>query len=133
MQTVQTAEETQEKRKVGNPQWTKGRSGNVHGRPKGLNKEKKTNRENRSAELLNLIRKFKPLQTKAIQAAVNILDNEEASENGKLRASAMIIQTYKELLKDLYDYRYDDEESEDIQANNSPVFSLRVLENSDKK
>jgi hypothetical protein len=135
MQTANaTAEETQEKRKVGNPQWQKGTaSPNPNGRPKGLNREKKTNRENRSAELLNLIRKFKPLQTKAIQAAVNILDNEEASENGKLRASAMIIQTYKELLKDLYDYRYDDEESEDIQQHNNVKFSLHMLPQPDKK
>ena len=132
---MQTAEETQEKRKVGNPQWQKGTaSPNPNGRPKGLNREKKTNRTLRFESLLDLLRKFKPLQTKAIQAAVAILDDKEASENGKLRSAALIIQTYRELIKDAYMKEYDEEESEEIQQKNGgPVFSLRVLENPDKQ
>ena len=81
---------------------------------------------------MSLVRKLKPIQTKAIQAAVNILDDKLASENGKLRSAALIIQTYKDLVKDLYDYRYDDEESEEIQQDNKPIFSLHMIPQKDK-
>jgi hypothetical protein len=127
--------EAQEKRGPGNPQWRSGgKSPNPTGRPKGLNKEKKTNRELRNSELLQLVRKFRPLQTKAIQAAVAIIDNEQASESGKLRSAALLIQTYKDLLTTLYDYRYDDDEAEEIQQQNGggTVFSLRMIDG-DKK
>ena len=93
------------------------------------NKEKKSNREQRSIQLLNLIRKFVPLQTKAIQAAAKILDNKESNDASKLRASALIIGTYRDLLKDLYDYRYDEEEGESITEDPpAPKFSLKMLE-----
>ena len=131
---MQTAEETQEKRKVGNPQWQKGTaSPNPNGRPKGLNREKKTNKVLRQEEFMGLVRKFKPHLAKAIQAAVTIIENAEASENGKLRASALIISTYKDLISQVFDYRYDDDEAEEIQQKNgAPVFSLRMIDG-DKK
>ena len=113
--------------------FVKGVSGNVNGRPKVLDADKPTNKSNRQRELMSLVRKLKPIQTKAIQAAVNILDNKDASENGKLRSAALIIQTYKELVKDLYDYRYDSEESEEIQQENKPIFSLHMLPQKDKE
>ena len=118
--------EPQEKKK-GNPNWVRGVSPNPAGRPKVLNKEKKTNRELRGDELMAFVRKLKPYQSKAIQAAVKILDNEQASESGKLKASAMILQLYKELIKDVYDYRYDEESGEEIQEKNAPVFSLKMI------
>lgn len=113
--------------------FVKGVSGNPHGRKKLIDAEKPTNRSNRQKELMSLVRKLKPIQTKAIQAAVNILDDKLASENGKLRSAALIIQTYKDLVKDLYDYRYDDEESEEIQQDNKPIFSLHMLPQKDKE
>jgi len=121
--------------KRGNPGWTPGVSGCPTGRPrKTLDKEKKTNREIRSEELLSLTRKFKPHLAKAIKAAIDILDNKQATESGKLRASALIIQTYRELIKDTYDYKYDNEEADEVQQSAAPVFSLRMLENtSDNK
>lgn len=115
---------------MANPQWQKGmESPNPAGRGKTLDRDKKTNRSLRQEEFLSLVRKFKPHLSKAIRAATNILDDDSASEAGKLRASALILQTYKDLVKDLYDFRYDEEEAEEIQQNNSPVFSLTVLEN----
>ena len=100
---------------------------NRKGRPVGKSQSKnKTNRQLRQDEFLTLVRKFKPHLTKAVQAAVAILDNEKSSESGKLRASALIIQTYKDLLKDLYDYRYDEEDGEEIQEK-LPDYSLTML------
>lgn len=113
---------------MANPAWQKGmESPNSQGRPRVLDKDKKTNREIRSDTLLHLVRKFRPHLTKAINAAVNILDDKEASESGKLRASALIITTYRELVKDVYDLKYDDEEGEEIQQNNAAVLSLTVV------
>ncbi len=114
--------------KRGNPEWRQGQSGNPSGRPrKTLDKEKKTNREIRSEELLSLTRKFRPHLSKAIKAAIDILDNKQATESGKLRASALIIQTYRELIKDTYDYKYDNEEADEIQQSAAPVFSLTMI------
>ena len=93
------------------------------------NKEKKSNRVLRQEELLNLVRKFKPIQTKAIQAAVKILDNNESNDASKLRAAALLIETHRALLKDLYDYRYDEEPAEAITEDPPmPKFSLKMLE-----
>lgn len=105
----------------------KGVSGNPAGRKRTLDTDKPTNRSNRQRELMSLVRKLKPLQTKAIQAAVGILDDKEASETGKLRSAALIIQTYKDLLKDLYNPLYDEEEAEEIMQDNKPIFSLHML------
>ena len=92
-------------------------------------KEKKSNRVLRQEELLNLVRKFKPIQTKAIQAAVKILDNNESNDASKLRAAALLIETHRALLKDLYDYRYDEEPAEAITEDPPmPKFSLKMLE-----
>lgn len=126
-----TAEKPEDKPKRGSPNFYKGMPPlNPAGRPKKvLEKEKRTNRELRSEQLLQLVRKFKPHLTKAIQAAVSILDNEKANEQNKLRASALIISTYKDLVKDLYDYRYDNEEGDEIQEKNAPVFSLKMINN----
>lgn len=123
-----------EQTKRGNPNWEKGQSANPNGRPRTIDKDKKTNREIRGETLLHLVRKFRPHLTKAINAAVNILDDKDASESGKLRASALIITTYRELVKDVYDLKYDDEEGTEIQEQNKmPTFSLRMIGGEDKK
>ena len=111
--------------------WPEG-SINRAGRPKKSeeDKERKTNRELRQEELLSLVRKFKPLQTKAIQAAVKVIDNSQSNDSSKLRAAALIIETHRALLKDLYDYRYDEESAEEVTIDPpAPKFSLKMLEN----
>jgi hypothetical protein len=104
-----------------------GQSGNPLGRPRVKDLDKPTNRSLREKALLELIRKFRPLQTKAIQAAVNILDNKESGDQNKLKSAALIISTYKDLLKDVYDYRYDGDEAEAMQEENKPTFSLHMI------
>jgi len=108
---------------------------NKNGRPPKSAEEKgKTNRELREQAFLELVRKFRPLQTKAIQAAVSILDNAQSADQNKLKASALIISTYKSLLAEVYDYRYDEEEAEEMQKDNGTqsVFSLKVIENNEE-
>ena len=110
----------------------KGVSGNAAGRPKVKTTEKPTNRSLRTEAFLRMVRQFKPLQAKALTAAVSIIDNKEAQDANKLRAASLIITTYKELLKDLYDYKYDDEEATPMQEDNKPMFSLKVIGNKDE-
>lgn len=102
---------------------------NTAGRPKrDPNAEKKTNRELRSEEFMSLVRRFRPHLSKAIKAAVEVIDNEKAADQNKLKASALIISTYRDLISQLYDYRYDDEEGEEVQENpKAPVFSLKMI------
>ena len=120
------------KKKRGNPAWGKGmQSPNPAGRPYNDDKEKKTNREIRTRTMLQLLRKFSPHQSKAIMAAVKIVENEQAADANKLKASALIIQTHRELLNEVYSKDYDDNQGEEIQ-DNSPVFSLRMLGTDEK-
>lgn len=111
-----------------------GKSGNPNGRP---SKDKiaeraasdKTNKELREKALLELARKFKPSVAPAMKTIMSIMGDDKASEAGKLKAAALIIQTYKTLITDLYDYRYDEEKAEEVQdSDKAPVFSLRVIE-----
>ena len=121
-----------EKKKRGNPTWGKGmQSPNPAGRPYNDDREKKTNREIRTRTMLQLLRKFSPHQSKAIMAAVKIMENEQAADANKLKASALIIQTYRELLNEVYSKDYDDNQGEEIQ-DNSPIFSLRMLGTDEK-
>lgn len=110
----------------------KGVSGNPSGRPPKDPTKIKTNRERREDTLLELVRKFRPLQTKAIQSVVSILDNKEASDMNKIKAASLVIMTYKDLVKDLYNKDYDSEEAEAIQENNAPIFSLRMVGSDEK-
>ena len=110
-----------------------GKSGNPNGRP---SKDKvaartasdKTNRELRERALLELARKFKPSVAPAMKTIMQIMGDEKASESGKLKAAALTIQTYKTLITDLYDYRYDEEKAEEVQdTEKAPVFSLKMI------
>jgi hypothetical protein len=104
---------------------------NKAGRPRTVGLPKRTNREIRQDELMHLLRKFKPLQSKAVQAAYKIIENPESVDANKLKASALIISTYRQLLLDTFDYRYDEEKSEEVQEDNTPVFSLRMITNNE--
>ena len=66
---------------------------------------------------------------KAIKCANEIIESKESSEAGKLRASALVIQTYKELIKELYSEKYDLESGNELdgEEDNKPVFSLTMI------
>ena len=121
----------EEKKRRGNPSWEKGKSAWPAGRPKTARPPEQTNRSLREKHLLELVRKFRPLQTKAVQAAVKILDNAEAADANKIKASALVLTMYRDLIKEVYSKDYDEEENEDTQQDNGPIFSLRVLGSTD--
>jgi hypothetical protein len=89
---------------------------------------KLTNRKLREQALLDLVRKFRPLQTKAIRVAVKILDDEQASDSTRLKAASLVLTMYKDLVLQLYDRHYDSESNEEIQPQNGAILSLKVID-----
>lgn len=112
--------------------FVKGVSGNPHGRPR-KDGTSKTNKDLRTEELENMLNKLKPGMGKAIRCATQIIEDRESTESGKLRASALVITTYKELIKELYSEKYDDSEGKELadEDDKAPVFSLTVLSNNE--
>lgn len=103
-----------------------GQSGNPLGRiPK---QDKPTAKQIKQKEFLSLLRKLKPLLSKSVNAASKIIDDEDASEAGKLRAAALLIQTYKDLVKEVYEDSGTDESAVEIDNNTAPVFSMKVID-----
>lgn len=89
--------------------------------------EKMSNRQLRERELMGLLRKLKPHVADAIMAAVKIMKNQEAAHANQLKAATILLQQYKDTMLEVYDKDYDDSEAEEIQQDNSPVFSLKIV------
>lgn len=121
----------EQNKKRGNPLWKPGVSGNLQGRPKIAKPTARTNREIRSDELMKLLRKFAPHQTKAVQTALSIMERDSAKDVDRLKASALVLTMYRDLIKDVYNKDYDEVEGETIQEDNRPMFSLRMLPQED--
>ena len=107
-------------------------SRNDKGRPKKDEDEKVTRRSVKDKELLALMRKFRPHVSSAVMTAVGIMQDESSADQNRLKASALIIKTYNDLI--LQAYEGEDEEGEVVQevqpqvpVDNRPVFSLRML------
>lgn len=96
---------------------------NKLGRVKGASEMSR--RALKDRELISLLRKIKPHMAESIMTAAKIMKSDAAADANKLKASALLISVYKELLKDAYD---GDEESEgtEIQSN-TPTFSLHMI------
>lgn len=102
---------------------------NLKGRPKGIKSKAPTNRELREKELLMLLRKIKPWVAESVMQAGRILRNEEASHMNQLKAATLLLDAYRKLTLDLYNGEDDEEEATAVvQQDNSPVFSLKVIE-----
>ena len=98
---------------------------NLKGRSKNV--EKKSNKELRMSAMLQLTRMLRPHLGKAVMTAARIVDNSESTDQNKLKAAAFLVGLYKDVLRDAYDPKYDEEEGEKIQEDNTPVFSLKVI------
>jgi hypothetical protein len=105
---------------------------NTKGRPKKDEDEKVTRRGVKDKELLALMRKFRPHVSSAVMTAVGIMQDESSADQNRLKASALIIKTYNDLI--LQAYEGEDEEGEVVQevqpqvpVEKVPVFSLRML------
>lgn len=107
---------------------------NRNGRPKGIKSKQPTNRELRERELLMLLRKIKPHVAESVMQAAKIMKNPEASHANILKSCTVLMDAYRRLTLDLYDGTEDEEEATAvIQQDNSPVFSLRMINNEEDK
>lgn len=88
---------------------------------------KPTNKQLKERELLLLMRKIKPLLTESVMQTAKILRDPDSAESSKLKAAALLIETYRKLTIDLYDGN-PEEEAKEVQPINAPVFSLRVID-----
>ena len=82
---------------------------NLNGRIDGRKAEPPTNREVRNREFISLIRKLKPHLSSSVKTVMEIIESEDSSDQNKLKAAALVIQMYKELVKDVYDQQYDEQ------------------------
>jgi hypothetical protein len=99
--------------------------------PRDPGSKKPTNRELKEKELVMLLRKIKPHVSASIVQAARIMNNEEARDQDKLKAATIILDNYRRLALDLYDGEEvaDGEGSELQPTDNTPVFSLKVVNN----
>jgi hypothetical protein len=82
-------------------------------------------------ELLLLLRKLRPHVAESVLTAAKIMQNDEASHQNKLKAATVILDSYRKLVIDVYGTEVE-EDPEEIQQNNAPVFSLRVVDSEEK-
>jgi hypothetical protein len=106
-----------------------GQSGNPNGRPKNQSLlDKPTNRSLKERELIMLLRKIKPQVADAIITAAEIMKNAEASHQNQLKAATILLDNYRRLVLDVYDgEEVADKEGTEIQQQNAPVFSLKMV------
>lgn len=89
---------------------------------------KPTNRDLKERELLMLLRKIRPHVADSIYEAAKIMKNEQAADQNKLKACTIILDAYRKLTLDLYDGEdAADLEGQEIQEQNKPVFSLKMI------
>lgn len=106
-----------------------GKSGNPNGRPKAadlVNPKSLTGSEVRQKELKQLLRRYKPLVAKALENAEKVLDSETASEQGKLRATALILAEYPKLLNEAYGKESDNSEENEEKESLAPIIAFNV-------
>ena len=128
-------EKPEDKPKRGNKSWVRGGpSPNPSGRiPNSERENKPTNRELKERELLMLLRKIKPHVAEAIMSAAKIMKNEEASHQNQLKAATILLDNYRRLTLDLYDGDEEklEQEGTEVQQNNAPILSLRIVDTQD--
>ena len=112
---------------------------NVKGRPLKKDQKTLTRREAKDKEMLTLARKLKPGAQVALKEALKILNNEQASEAAKLKAAEIYLKYFHLTVNTLYAPSAADEipesetKVEDVQPDNRPIFSLRMLPDPEPK
>ena len=89
--------------------------------------------------MLTLARKLKPGAQVALKEALKILHNDKASEAAKLKASEIYLKYFLLTVDKLYQPSGADElpedqtKVEDVQPDNRPLFSLKMLPQPEEK
>ena len=111
---------------------------NRRGRPLKGDEKTLTRREAKDKEMLTLARKLKPGAQIALKEALKILNNESASEAGKLKAADIYLKYFQMTMDKLYaasgvgELEEGDTKVEDVQPQHKPAFSLHMITPPDK-
>lgn len=99
-------------------------------------KQKLKRRSVKEKELATLLRKIKPHVAESIMTAARIMKNPTAQHQHQLKAATILLDNYQKLVHDVYEAQDENESEEsgnlpvpEVQEDNSPVFSLRVINN----
>ena len=112
---------------------------NTRGRPLKKDEKTLTRREAKDKEMLTLARKLKPGAQVALKEALKILNNDKASEAAKLKAAEIYLKYFTLTMDKLYAPSGADElpeeqtKVEDVQPDNRPVFSLKIIGNEEQE
>ena len=112
---------------------------NTRGRPLKKDEKTLTRREAKDKEMLTLARKLKPGAQVALKEALKILNNDKASEAAKLKAAEIYLKYFHLTVNTLYAPSAADEipesetKVEDVQPDNRPVFSLKIIGNEEQE
>ena len=112
---------------------------NTRGRPLKKDEKTLTRREAKDKEMLTLARKLKPGAQVALKEALKILNNDKASEAAKLKAAEIYLKYFHLTVNTLYAPSAADEipesetKVEDVQPDNRPVFSLKIINNEEEQ
>ena len=112
---------------------------NKLGRPLKKDEKTLTRREAKDKEMLTLARKLKPGAQVALKEALKILNNDKASEAAKLKAAEIYLKYFHLTVNTLYAPSAADEipesetKVEDVQPDNRPVFSLKIINNEEEQ
>ena len=93
-----------------------------------------TKREIKDRELLSLARKVKPLMAEAIGVSAKVMRDEKATHASQLKASALLLTIYQQLVRDIYEGKEEDEEGQSHQEiqEQKPLFSLTVVDKAEE-
>jgi hypothetical protein len=113
---------------------------NAKGRPLKSDQKTLTRREAKDKEMLTLARKLKPGAQVALKEALRILNDEKASESGKLKAAEIYLKYFQLTIDKLYAPSAADElpeeetKVEDVQPQqNQPILSMRIIEKKEEQ
>ena len=111
---------------------------NRRGRPLKGDEKTLTRREAKDKEHLTTARKFKPLKHSALKHLKAMLDDPKTSEAARVKIIDMILKHDMNLLESLYapsrgDEMTETEKVEDVQPDNRPLFSLKMLPQPEEK
>lgn len=108
----------------------KGKSGNPQGRPNAkdlVNPKSLSGTEYREKEFKQILRRLKPINSKALRKLDEMIDDESTTEASRLKAIVFVMKTYQDMMDDLYKPINNNTDAvEDKEESLAPIISFKV-------
>jgi len=108
----------------------KGKSGNPQGRPNAkdlVNPKSLSGTEYREKEFKQILRRLKPINSKALRKLDEMIDGESTTEASRLKAIVFVMKTYQDMMDDLYKpINNNTDVVEDKEESLAPIISFKV-------